>query len=158
MILAGLKSSQGITYNSWREVPDLKYVLEPDMLAAVDLDDTDVEALYSLGSERLLQIRNQGLTVKSGKTAGSVKNPETTWNLTGIQDTEIGSFPKLTQSIICQIWLAHPKNRRMNMILDFRDWDNMPEPLVSQELFVCEPKAAPKPKINYNDLPWDPLP
>jgi hypothetical protein len=158
MILAGLKSSQGITYNSWRGLPDLKYLLEPAMLEAVTLDSSVIADCYGLGSERLLEIRNQGLTVKTGKSAGSVKNPETTWSLNGIQDTEISMLPKLSQSILCQIWLAHPKNRRMNMILDFRNWDNMPEPLVSQELFVCEPKAAPKPKINYNDLPWDPVP
>ncbi len=154
LILLGLKNSQGFSYTSWRSLPDLHWILEPDLLSAVNHPAQVVADVYGLGSERLLQIRNQGLTTKTGKTAGLVKNAETTWSLNGIQDTEIGSLPKLAQSILCQIWLAHPKNRRMNMILDFRNWDNMPEPLVSQELFVPDPQPE-KVKPKDNMLPWD---
>ena len=157
LIMLGIRNVQGISYQRQRDLfPDLHYVLEPDLLNAVVLPEQVVGDVYSLGSERLLSIRNQGLMTASGKTAGISKNPETTWNLSGIKNTEIGELPKLAQSILCQVWLAHPRNRRSSMILDLRNWDNMPDPLVTQELFVSEPKPAPKPKFKYDALPWDP--
>jgi hypothetical protein len=90
-----------------------------------------LQDVCSLGSNRLLEIQKQGLTTKSGKTAGSMKPARSTWSLTGIQDTELGQLPKLTQTILTQCWLAHPELRTPYMILDLENWDNLPKPLVS---------------------------
>ena len=54
--------------------------------------------------------------------------PTSTWQLYGIQDTEIGNYPKLQQTILTQCWLAHPQLRRETMILDPNNWDLMPKP------------------------------
>jgi len=83
----------------------------------------------------LLAIRQQGLAYRSGPKAGTTRPAESTWKLYGIADTLLGDQTILLQSMMCQIWLAHPKNRRSTMILDPNNWDSMPGALVDSELF-----------------------
>jgi hypothetical protein len=148
----GLKRMQGISYETWKNSSGLQYMLEPRLFSAVVLDPLDLETCGNLGSDRLLEIQKQGLTTKTGKTAGSIKPAKSTWSLTGIQDTEIGHLPKITQTILTQCWLAHPEQRTPYMILDLNDWDTMPKPLVTNDIF----KAVPtKTKELATTLPWD---
>jgi hypothetical protein len=93
---------------------------------------------------------------KTGAKAGQLKPAETTWSLTGIRDTEIGHLPKLTQTMLTQIWLAHPAKRTQSMILHPTNWDLMPEPLISMELFESTNKAVEQFKSQKHDklLPW----
>ena len=135
VILAGFKRMQGVSYEQWRGLDNLAYVLEPRLLEAVVVDDCDLANLANLGSQRLLEIRTQGLTQRSGIKAGQMKNPHTTWSLTGISDTEIAHLPKLTQTLLTQIWLAHPVNRNSLMILDPGNWDSLPAPLIAENVF-----------------------
>lgn len=155
LILAGFKRMQGVNYECWRGLDKLEYVLEPRLLEAVAGVD-----YCNLGSDRLLEIRNQGLMTRSGKSAGQLKPAETTWSLTGIQDTELGHLPKLTQTMLTQIWLAHPSTRSGMMILDPKNWDHIPEPLISNDVFKKpEPKEIAPYKNNEKEttktlLPW----
>ena len=151
LILAGIKLYQGIKYSEWHGLNNLSWILEPELMTAVQVD------YDSLGSDRLMEIRNQGLTQRSGTKAGQQKPSESTWSLTGIQDTEIGHLPKLTQSMLCQIWLAHPKHRDQLMILDPKKWDQMPEPLIPHDVFKKpEPvEQLTKPRQTLEtELPW----
>lgn len=151
LILAGFKRMQGVAYASWQGLENLDYVLEPRLLPAVCVDVPD------LGSERLLEIRTQGLTTRSGKSAGQLKSAESTWSLNGIQDTELGHLPKLTQSILAQIWLAHPVHRSNLMILDPQNWDHMPEPLIAPTIFkqpIKESEAINAKETAKTLLPW----
>jgi hypothetical protein len=85
-----------------------------------------------------------------------MKPAKSTWSLTGIQDTEIGHLPKITQTILTQCWLAHPELRTPYMILDLENWDNLPKPLVSNEIFKQEPEQKlTKVKEAAEVLPWD---
>ena len=156
LIMMGQKRMKGLDYESWKNSSGLQYILEPRLFDAMILDHKDLEICSSLGSDRLREIQVQGLTTKSGKTAGSMKPAKSTWSLTGIQDTEIGHFPKLTQTIITQCWLAHPELRTPYMILDLENWDNMPKPLMSNEIFKELPKQEPiRTKEKAELLPWD---
>ena len=153
LILMGLKRMQGIQYETWRNSSGLQYMLEPRLFSAVVLDSLDLEVVGGLGSDRLLEIQKQGLTTKTGKTAGSIKPAKSTWSLTGISDTEIGHLPKITQTILTQCWLAHPELRTPYMILDLQDWDKMPHPLTTTDIFkAVEPT---KTKELAETLPWD---
>ena len=153
LILLGFKRMQGIPYSRWQGLADLQLILEPRISEAVLLDSQTIEAMYNLGSERLLELRTHGLMHKG---TGKPKSAQSTWSLTGMHDTEIGVLPKLTQTILTQIWLAHPQSRNSDMILDLRNWDHMPEPLVGGELFQS-PKTPPQPsKINRQNSPWVP--
>jgi hypothetical protein len=85
-----------------------------------------------------------------------MKPAKSTWSLTGIQDTEIGHLPKLTQTIITQCWLAHPELRTPYMILDLENWDSMPKPLVSNEIFKPTKEQEPiRTREVAEVLPWD---
>jgi len=155
LVMMGQKRMKGLDYSSWKCSSGLQYILEPRLFDAVMLSPEDLEVCGGLGSDRLREIQVQGLTTKSGKTAGSMKPAKSTWSLTGIQDTEIGHLPKLTQTIITQCWLAHPELRTPYMILDLENWDSMPQPLVSNEIFKPEPKQPIKPREMADVLPWD---
>ena len=152
LILMGLKRMQGIEYETWKNSTGLQYFLEPRLFDALVLGSEDLETCGSLGSDRLLEIQKQGLTTKTGKTAGSIKPAKSTWSLSGIQDTEIGNLPKITQTILTQCWLAHPELRTPYMILDLNDWDTMPKPLVTNDIFKATPT---KTKELATTLPWD---
>jgi hypothetical protein len=154
LILAGFKRMQGVAYNSWQGLDKLEYIMEPRLLEAVNVVCPD------LGSERLIELRTQGLTQRSGIKAGQLKSPESTWSLAGIADTELGHLPKLTQTILTQIWLAHPSHRSSLMILDPNNWDRMPEPLLAIDVFKKPgpqeiARSEQKPiKTTNTLLPW----
>ena len=159
LILMGLKRMQGVDYQQWRMLPNLEYVLEPRLLEAVDLSVDDLVLCLNLGSERLLQLRDQGLMQRTGVKAGQLKKAESTWSLTGMAGTEIAHLPKLTQTMLTQIWLAHPSLRTPYMILDPNNWDNLPNPLLTPDIFkASEPeitkKQKTKPEPVVDKLPW----
>ena len=156
LIMMGQKRMKGVNYESWKDSTGLQYILEPRLFSAMILAPEDLEICTSLGSDRLREIQVQGLTTKSGKTAGTMKPAKSTWSLTGIQDTEIGHLPKLTQTIITQCWLAHPELRTSYMILDLENWDSMPKPLVSNEIFKATKEQEPiRTREVAEVLPWD---
>ena len=154
----GQKRIRGVDYEAWKSASGLQYILEPRLLSAVILEPADLEEVNSLGSDRLIEIQTQGLTTKTGKTAGSRKPAKSTWSLSGIQDTEIGHLPKLTQTILTQCWLAHPELRTPYMILDLNNWDSIPQPLISNNLFkevVSTSTKQDSKKDMANLMPWD---
>lgn len=157
LVLLGLKRMQGIDYETWRNASGLEWILEPRLLEAVLLSSEVLSSVCSLGSDRLLEIQAQGLTTKSGKTAGTKKPAKSTWSLSGIQDTELGNVPKLTQTILTQCWLAHPELRSPYMILDLQNWDNMPKPLITNDIFKSEPIHVPTKTVREmaEVMPWD---
>ena len=158
LILMGQKRMRGVSYESWRTAKDLSWMLEPRLLEAIMLDPMVVENCCNLGSERLIEIRDQGLLARTGVKAGQMKPAKSTWSLTGIQDTELGSLPKLTQTILTQCWLAHPESRTPYMLLDLNDWDAMPKPLVTNDIFKVVQKQEPTKKQTKelaNIMPWD---
>jgi hypothetical protein len=146
IVLAGAKRFQNVPYSSWQIQPDTKLVHQ-ELLEAMFV------ACPDLGSDRLLEIREQGLTIKSGAKAGSVQKSTSKWTLTGIQDTELHGLPKLAVTMLTQIWVAHPSLRTELMILDPKNWDQMPTPLLTTEIFqqqVQQPLAD-----RVVDLPWN---
>jgi hypothetical protein len=151
LVMAGIKKYQNIPYSRWNR-EGIKYVADKNLAAAML-----VEEVPELTTQRILEIREEGLTTKSGKNPGEVKNPLATWSLTGIGDTELGHLPKLAVTMITQIWLAHPSLRNQYMILDPVNWDSMPKPLMPTSVLPPkEPKVTPPQVIIPNhDLPWD---
>jgi len=157
LILMGLKRMAGVEYSQWKALPNLEYVLESRLLEAVNLNHDDLDICRSLGSDRLMELRDQGLMQRTGQKAGQLKKPESTWSLTGMAGTEIAHLPKLTQTMLTQIWLAHPSLRTPYMILDPNNWDNLPAPLINPEIFKAPEPEIPrkqKPEPVVDKLPW----
>jgi hypothetical protein len=151
LVMAGFKKYQNIAYGRWSR-EDIKYVVDKNLAQAMMVTEVP-----ELSVSRLLEIRELGLTAKSGRTEGQVKNPLSTWALTGIQDTELGHLPKLAVTMLTQIWLAHPSIRNEYMVLDPLNWDNIPAPIVAQDIFKAPAPAESKPisKDASSYLPWE---
>lgn len=145
LILAGLKKYQNISYSSWQHQPDLHMIMEPKLLEAAR------SVAPVLDSNTLLAIRQQGLTIKSGQRAGSLLSSTSTWSLRGIADTPIGHLPVLAQTVLCQIWTAHPSIRSQYAVLCSHNWDVMPDALIATEL-----TTSPLTELNNQNsrLPW----
>jgi len=136
LILAGVKRYQEVPYSKWSR-QGLETVMPRDLYEACLSN-------CSLGSEEILAIRATGLEVKSGARAGTSRDPKSSWQMYGIQDTEFGQLPKLAQVMYAQIWVAHPDLRHQDMILDPLDWDLVPEPLIKTE-----------PVTKWTAMPWE---
>lgn len=180
IILAGIKKFQGVPFSKWNLEPGCPLVDESLLEAMLFRDDNlftveDSDATASdkvapdkvvpdkvapdkarcnLGSSRLLEIRNIGLTTKTGVRAGTVSKPTSSWCLKGIKGTELGHVPKLVGTMLTQIWVAHPSLRNQYLVLDPYNWDDIPAPLVSTEIFLPEYASAPPVDTKPNELPW----
>lgn len=167
IILMAQKKFHGIKYSEWDVQPNCKLV-EKNLLEAMtwqcdeSADDNDLrnyEYAYGLGSDRLLELQQQGLLVKSGPDAGKVTKPTSSWCLRGMRGTELALVPKLAGTMVCQIWVAHPSLRTEYMVLDPHNWDYMPEPLVSPEIFKKLPSnttyKSQQQVVGSYDLPWN---
>jgi hypothetical protein len=133
LLLMPHKRFNNISYSSWNKL-GLSSVVDSSLYEAMTLE-YDVTNT----TEELLEIRNTGLTVQTGKTAGSMRNAVSTHKLYSLPG-KLNTLPWLAQAMIFQIWCAHPTNRSDLMILDWKDWDRIPEPLVPVQLFE-DPKA-----------------
>ena len=149
MLLAPHKQYNNIPYNKWKS-KGLKDALDINMFEALVFTE---ELDYSK-DERLETIK-RSLVVQTGKNAGSQRNPQTTHRLYGLTGDQ-KSLPWLVQVMYYQIWCAHPANRTQYMILDWKDWDNMPEPLITSSIFDLNPNMSPKVSrpIRNISLPW----
>lgn len=154
LILSAQKKYNGVAYGRWDLQEDSPLVDDSLLEAMLWRDD----AVYGLGSERVVQIRTQGLTIKSGPKMGQVQKPTSQWCLKGIKDTEYASVPTLAATMLSQIWVAHPTLRSEYMVLDPYNWDYMPPPLVTQEIFKQpDPQSTTKhkPVDTGTNLPWE---
>lgn len=153
LILYAHKLHNDLPYAAWGR-KNLHYVVNDALAQAMTCE------VPKLSSERVLQIRNQGLLVKTGAKAGETRKPTTTYKLYSIQETELGHLPELAQTMIAQIWCAHPENRTKYMVLDPEDWDRIPPPLINTDIFKPEPDQPLKPSkitamANGEIAPWD---
>jgi hypothetical protein len=130
IILAGMKRHQGIQYQNW-DLVGLDSLVHKELLEVMEYSGNCLD----LGSEELTQIRNFGLTARTGAKAGQQNKPTSQWKLHGLAATPFQGAPQLLSTVLCQIWVAHPSLRTELMILDPKNWDVMPKPLVVGEVF-----------------------
>lgn len=149
LILSGFKKHQNINYSQWsRDM--LEHIVEPQLYEAMVCEVPD------LSSQELLGIRDKGMEIRTGKNAGGHRSPVSTYKLYGVAGTAVGELPWLAQVMMTQIWCAHPSNRNKYMVLDPKNWDGMPEPLVSVDVFKAPAKSVFQPKAHdafSDDLP-----
>lgn len=152
IILAGFKKYQGIKYSDWNLV-GLEILLDPELAKLVGV------TVPQIAHSDIIALRNTAVTDKQGARAGIPNNPATCTKLNHLGDTALGHLPKLAKYMVLQTWAAHPSNRNEYMILDPNDWDRIPEPLISKDIFLHKsPQAAVKTSatnFGYSELPWD---
>ena len=149
-IMYAFKVNHSVPYSRWSRT-NLHWAVNRSLCDAMLCEPPP------LSQSELLEIRQHGLRVKSGSKSGDNRNPATTYKLYGTTNPEFRSMPELAQVMLAQIWCAHPENRTKYMILDPKNWDQMPELLVTTEVFIA-PVAKTKvaKKADYVlDLPWN---
>lgn len=163
LILMGFKKYRGVMYMQWSIDASCKIIdknlleamlYQPSESEQIEWGLQDGEIRYGLGSDRLIELRTQGLMVKSGPRKDTFTNPTSAWCLRGMQNTELAKVPKLVGTMLTQIWVAHPSLRTEYMILDPNAWDWMPPPLVSQDIFKHPDKQSLVTPNDSLDLPW----
>jgi hypothetical protein len=153
LMLNAFKTYQNIPYSAWDKL-NLNFVVDKDLREAM------LSEPPNLTNEEILELRNEGMLIKSGAKKNQHRDPRTASMLYGIKEHPkwgpvVADIPRLTLVMITQIWCAHPSNRTHHMVLDPYDWDNMPPPLLSSEPIVTTPKK-PKPTDTAEDIPWNP--
>lgn len=160
LILMGLKKYQAVKYSQWDILPQTKLVDEGLRDAMFWQPSEDTPGLlrectnYGLGSGELLELRTQGLTVKTGARAGTVQAPTSSWCLRGMRGTVLETAPKLVTTMLAQVWVAHPTLRTEYMVLDPNAWDTVPQALIDHQVWKATPDKAQKPR-EHVEMPWD---
>lgn len=149
LILYAFKLNHGIKYMQWSR-RTLSYVVNDALCQAMLC-----EVPKDLTREEILEAREQGLIYKSGSKAGTSRNPETTYKLYDTKGTRLHGLPELAKTMLAQIWCAHPKNRTKYMVLDPTNWDYIPAPLISEDIFKTQESYVPSTKPSVKKLPWD---
>jgi hypothetical protein len=150
-IMLAQKRDRGVPYQSWPLI-GLDRVISKDLYECL-LWARQNPHLCDLGSQELVELRQQGLLYKTGQKQGRYKSALTTWQLTGLAEPW-RSVPKLVLTMLTQIWVCHPQLRTPYLILDPWTWDRMPQPLVPDEIFASALVEGPK-HVKVADMPWD---
>lgn len=129
------KKFNNVQYSDW-SIDGINKVLDPQLFAAIQCD-IDKSAISKAD---LLQMRQAGMQYRTGKMAGTYRNPATTHKIYGVP-APFNKMPWLASVMLFQIWVAHPNHRSNLMILDWEDWDNLPDSLIDAEPIKTAPLA-----------------
>lgn len=109
-----------------------------------------------LTREELLELREMSLVIKSGPKAGTSRKPETTFKLFNLKGTPLQDVPELAKNMLTQTWCTHPSSRTKFMVLDPHNWDYIPAPLITTQIFSSVPSLrSTKQSDPSYDLPWN---
>lgn len=150
LILSAFKIHKGVPYSHW----DKSQIVG---LVNGKLYDAMTADIPEFSKDELIMARQEGLLTKTGPSAGKLRNPLHTYRLWGVKAFE--GIPEYAQTILAQIWCAHPNNRTKYMILDPVKWDNIPESLITTD--VLAPTISYEKYNNLSlgseplDLPWN---
>jgi hypothetical protein len=152
LIMSAFKRYHNIPYSAWKK-DELKWVVNPELCKAMMYEQpapTEIGMSRGFSKDELLQLRDQGLTWKSGPNVGTLRNALYTHTLYGMQGTVFEEVPDLAQVMLTQIWCAHPENRTKYMVLVPDAWDNIPVSLIAPTMFI-----TPVYTSTSEVMPWD---
>ena len=156
LFLAAHKKHNNVPYDKWAyaKKEDLKKFVEAKLLEAMQ-DDTPYPT-----KEVGMYLRNYFIVRRTGLPVSS--SPSTIWgHVDPDYPPEMGEStvvaPRLVQTIQTQLWAAHPLNRNSSMILNNNEWDDIPQPFDSGEIFEtgagATTPASGRPSWFINDAP-----
>lgn len=145
LLLMPFKKFRQVNYSEW-DLKSLKLYVDQKLYEAMSLLETEPLVLTR---ERLLELRDIGLT----DAKGNKKNPNSTYKLYHLGDTELGGLPDLAVTMLTQIWVASPQFRHEYQVLNPWSWDSQPEALLDIDIFTPTTKAKTK-IIEDAELPW----
>jgi hypothetical protein len=145
LIMYAYKLHHKIPYSKW-DRNNLDWVVNNSLLTAMLH-----EGNYT--REDILAARELGLVYQNGPNAGKMRNPQSNFKLWATKEGCLHKVPHLAQVMYTQIWCAHPSNRTPYMVLDPKNWDIMPAPLITTDIFKPAVSVS-KSQDTYPDLPW----
>lgn len=140
------KKFNDVPYAAW-SLDGLNKIMDHQLYAAMtcEFDKADVT------NAELLSMRQAGMQYKTGKGAGTFRNPATSHKVYSLP-APFSKLPWLASVMLFQIWVAHPSHRTEYMVLDWKNWDNMPTPLIETALIEdVKPKRWTPPKSDSGD-------
>jgi len=143
LILYAFKLNQKIRYSQW-DSDTLHWVVNKSLCNAMRWDQPIPSRT------ELLVAREFGLTYQSGAKMGQQRNPQSTYRLFATKGKALEGCPDLVGTMLTQIWCAHPQNRTQYMVLDPHNWDRMPTPLITENIFSKSAQVD----SGSADLPW----
>jgi hypothetical protein len=152
LLLNAYKKYLNIPYSRWKK-DTLRYIVDNDLCDAMLYEPS--EEILALPVDSWLDLRSWGLRFRTGNRAGEFRDPRSTATLYGTNTYEgfdVSGIPKFALILYTQIWCAHPANRSAEMVLDPLDWDRVPEPLISIEIFSSSKNLGAKKDIIP---PWE---
>lgn len=147
LLMMPFKKYDDIPYSDWVNVGS---ILDLNLRLAMTCD-----LKLDMTPEEILESRDLGLVVKTGAKAGTTRAARSTFKLYGNYDERIKSLPWLAQVMATQIWVAHPTVRSKLMILDWLDWDHIPDPLIDIEIGGIPSRVAAPSSVYTEKLPWE---
>ncbi len=147
LIMYAFKFYKNVPYSHWH-FDQIHGITNPKLSDAMMFTPEE-----PFSTEEIIAAREEGLSIKSGRDKGGSRNPTYTFKLYGA--SAFKGVPELAQVMYSQIWCAHPNNRTKYMVLDPINWDNVPPPLMTQDVLAAEPV----PKVIYSQVidpnsPW----
>lgn len=132
LVLAAHKEFNSVPYERWDwSNPHMAYFLDKDLQGVAGLRGE----VIPWTREELEGFYHLALQVKSGKKAGTIRNPVSTSTVYNVDDPHFKALPRLVKLLILQLWCYHPSLRHNLMITDLVNFDNsFPAPLVSDEV------------------------
>lgn len=138
-----------LPYSRW-DRSTLKWVVNKSLCDAMLHEGTYTR-------EDLLAARDLGMIYQNGPKRGESRNPQSNFKLWATKGGCMQGVTPLAQVMLTQIWCAHPSSRTPYMVLDPQNWDLMPVPLITDNLFMptnTKPNLGPAKDDDANDLPW----
>lgn len=137
LILAGYKKYSNINYLDW-DKDSLKLGIPESLMQCLEVNLKGFIQKLNEYRTYTTDIKEEILSYRDAaylETLGSMRsklNVTTSYNLSATK-TPFADTPRLFKYIELQGWLAHPSLRNKYMILDVRQLDSIPEPLVNTE-------------------------
>lgn len=146
LIMYAFKLHHKIAYSKWSR-DSVHWVVNKSLCDAMKYE-------HSFSREDILAARELGLVYQNGDKKGQSRNPQSNFKLWATKGGCLHGAPPLAQVMLTQIWSAHPSSRTPYMILDPNNWDHMPAPLISQDIFKPQTAKSNSYDGNVLDLPW----
>lgn len=140
LVLAAFKEYRNIGYAEWDWTDPVMYrLLDADLKALIPfiIGESEIEEFDTATRVEMIK---ETATVRSGKSAGTVKSPPKITTVTKVN--RLNMYPRLLKLMILQCWVCHFSLRNQYMILDCLDLDGMPLPLVDVDII---PTTTTKP-------------
>lgn len=147
LILYAFKLNQKTKYSQW-DRSTLHWVVNRSLCEAMLWEQP------TPSRDELLKARELGLIYQSGAKAGQMRNPQTTYRLFATKGGALEGYPHLVGAMLTQIWCAHPQNRTQYMVLDPHNWDRMPTPLISENIFASPMPTSLGSTTHSDTMPW----